>query len=314
MLAASDDADRGIGPMKQTLVAIFAASVLGACGGGSAPDPEAPQADATPSSEPVAPVETSVDQIELHVLDCGTIDVSDLDIFSSAGDFAGISDTFTNSCWLVRHPDGDLMWDTGLPGMLVNTDAQENGVFTVSLDQTLTDQLRARDIDPQSIEYVSVSHSHFDHIGQVDQVSGATWLVHEDEYNAMFPPEGSDGAAEGETMNQFAAFASLERETFTREKDVFGDGSVIILPMPGHTPGHTVLQVMLEETGPVMLTGDLWHRAESRGLKRVPRFNTSEEQTIASMEAFEARAAEIGAKVIIQHEPADIEPLPDILR
>ena len=300
--------------MKHALLALLGVSVLGACGGASAPQTEALDTEGSQSAEAAAAVEDSVDQIELHVLDCGTIEVSDLDIFSTAGDFAGISDTFTNSCWLVRHPDGDLMWDTGLPGMLTNTAAQENGVFTVSLDQTLTDQLRARDIDPQSIEYVSVSHSHFDHIGQVDQVSDATWLVHEDEYNAMFPPEGSDGAAEGETVNQFSAFASLERETFTGEKDVFGDGAVTILPMPGHTPGHTVLQVMLEETGPVLLTGDLWHRAESRDLKRVPRFNTSEEETIASMDAFEARAAEIGATVIIQHEPADIEPLPDILR
>lgn len=300
--------------MKYVLLASLGASVLSACGGASTPQTQAPETEESQSAEAAAVFEDRVDQIELHVLDCGTIEVSDLDIFSTAGDFAGISDTFTNSCWLVRHPDGDLMWDTGLPGMLANTDAQENGVFTVSLDQTLTEQLRARDIDPRSIEYVSVSHSHFDHIGQVDQVSSSTWLVHEDEYNAMFPPNGSDGEADGESVNQFAAFATLERETFTGEKDVFGDGAVTILPMPGHTPGHTVLQVMLEETGPVLLTGDLWHRAESRGLQRVPRFNTSEEQTIASMQAFEARAAEIGAKVIIQHEPADIEPLPDILR
>ena len=300
--------------MRDTLLVVLAASMVAACGSPSTPDTETVDTAESQVATSATAAEETVDQLELHVLECGTIEVSDLDIFSSAGDFAGVSDIFTNSCWLVRHPDGDLMWDTGLPGMLANNDPQENGVFTVSLDETLTDQLRARDIDPQSIEYVSISHSHFDHIGQIDQVSDATWLVHENEYNFMFPPEGSDAAGEGETVNQYAAFVPLTREIFTGEKDVFGDGSVIIVPMPGHTPGHSVLQITLPETGPVLLTGDLWHRTESRGLKRIPRFNTSEEETLASMEAFEARAAELGAKVIIQHEPADIDVLPDVLR
>lgn len=302
--------------MKHWLAGVIATTALVACGGNPGPEDAAEGMDATTGDTAAmeAAERDGVDQIELHVFDCGTIEVADLDVFSTAGDYAGQSDTFTNSCWLVRHPDGDLIWDTGLPGMLADTDPQENGIFTVSLDTTLTEQLRARGIDPETIEYATVSHSHFDHIGQIDQVSGATWLVHQDEYNAMFPPDGTEGAGESETVNQFAAFATLEREVFSGEKDVFGDGSVLIIPMPGHTPGHTVLQVMLEETGPVLLTGDLWHRAESRNLERVPEFNTSEADTLASMEAFEQRAADLGARVIIQHEPADIEPLPDVLR
>ena len=83
---------------------------------------------------------------------------------------------------------------------------------------------------------------------------------------------------------------------------------------PGHTPGHTSLQLMMPETGPVLLTGDLYHRAESRELKRVPRFNSDEAMTVSSMEAFEARADALGAKVIIQHEPADIDPLEGKIR
>ena len=83
---------------------------------------------------------------------------------------------------------------------------------------------------------------------------------------------------------------------------------------PGHTPGHSSLLVNLPETGPVLLTGDLYHRAESRQLKRVPQFNTSEETTLASMDVFEAKAAELGARVIIQHEPADTDDLPDVMR
>lgn len=289
---------------------LCALSVLGlaACGGGEAPAPT------TPVEEAAEPAETAasdrVTSLELHKLDCGTIAISDLDDFSSAGDFAGQTATFASTCWLVRHPEGDLVWDTGVPGMLAGQPSFEQDIYTVSLAETLSEQLRARGVSPADVDYVSISHSHFDHIGQVDQVSGATWLVHEDEYAAMFPA----GEDDSESVTQFSAFASMTFEQFSGEYDVFGDGSVVIFPTPGHTPGHTALQVTLEETGPVLLTGDLYHRSESRDLRRVPRFNFDEAQTLASMEAFEARADALGARVIIQHERGDVSDLPEILR
>jgi glyoxylase-like metal-dependent hydrolase (beta-lactamase superfamily II) len=109
-------------------------------------------------------------------------------------------------------------------------------------------------------------------------------------------------------------FSPMKQQVIGDEYDVFGDGSVVIFETPGHTPGHSSLQLMMPESGPVLLTGDLYHRTESRELKRVPSFNSSEPDTLASMETFEARADRLGAKVIIQHEPADIEPLGGIIR
>ncbi len=292
--------------------------LLAACGGQdtSAPQPAPPQTEAPAEPAAAAPV----DQVELHRLDCGTIEVSDLDIFAADGSFAGQSDTFTNSCWLVRHPEGDLLWDLGLSGILAGGGEQAQGVFTVSMDTTLTAQLEERGIAMDEIELVSISHSHFDHIGQVDQVRGAKWLVHEKEYNLMFPPATAE--TEGEAGSQFAAFERFDREIFTGEYDVFDDGSVLIFETPGHTPGHTALQVTLEDIGPVLLTGDLWHRSESRKGKKVPRFNADVEnpagdpgaQTRASMEAFEQRAETLDAMVVIQHEPADVRVLPRVLR
>ena len=89
---------------------------------------------------------------------------------------------------------------------------------------------------------------------------------------------------------------------------------MVIFETPAHTPGHASLQLMMPESGPILLTGDLYHRSESRALSRVPRFNVSEEDTLASMAAFEARGAGLGAKVIIQHEPNDITPLGGVIR
>ena len=107
----------------------------------------------------------------------------------------------------------------------------------------------------------------------------------------MIPPDGSVPQTSADQIALFNAFKNLKREAFTGEKDVFGDGTVVIFETPGHTPGHTSLQLKLPESGPVLLTGDLYHRSESRALNRVPRFNFNEEQTMASMAACPVAAA-----------------------
>lgn len=301
--------------VRVTAAAGIAVIAVSACGGDGdvepVPEPLEPVAEATVEA-------AAVEQLELHVLDCGQIDISDLDVFSTEGDYAGVADSFANTCWLVRHPQGDLLWDLGLPGLLAESEPLENGIFTVSLERTLTDQLAERGIAMSDIEQVSISHSHFDHIGQVDQVDGSTWLVHSAERAFMFP---DDGESPPDNAAQFAPFADLDLREFTGTLDVFGDGSVIIHETPGHTPGHTSLQVNLPETGPVFLTGDLYHRTESRELRRVPQFNTDVEagdptggETLASMDVFETTAAAVGGRVIIQHERDDVESLPPIMR
>ena len=83
-----------------------------------------------------------------------------------------------------------------------------------------------------------------------------------------------------------------------------------IIQAPGHTPGHTVLLVRLPKAGPVLLTGDLWHIAESQAARRVPRFNTDRAQTLESMDKVEALARETHARVVREHVPEDIAALP----
>ena len=292
---------------------LLAICLLIACSGGQDADTtEAPIIEEQTASEPTNTV--AAEPLHMFMLDCGTLQISDLDAFSSAGDYAGQTDVFADTCWLIRHPEGDLLWDLGLPSELVGAGEQESDVFTLSMDRSLTEQMRDFGYAPWDLDYIAISHSHFDHAGQANQFQDAKWLVHEDEYNSMFPADPevleNDPDVDGEVTDPFAAFATLEHEMFAGERDVFGDGSVIIIPTPGHTPGHTSLQVMLPETGAVLLTGDLYHRRTSRELRRVPRFNSNEAETLASMDGFEARAASLGAKVIIQHSQADIADLP----
>jgi N-acyl homoserine lactone hydrolase len=266
-------------------------------------------------AEPVAAAEPVVESAPLtvNVLDCGTINISDLDAFSSKGDYKGQAGEFTDTCYLVNHPKGKLLWDLGLPGQLAGQPPLTQEIFTVSLEKTITDQLTALGLTPANIDYVSISHGHFDHVGQADQVAGSTWLVNQKEYDAMFPASGTP-PADPTLVAAYAALGGMKREIITNEHDVFGDGSVIIFETPGHTPGHASLQLKMPETGVVLLTGDLYHRAQSRTLGRVPRFNADEAQTVSSMTAFEARAVALNAKVIIQHEPEDVTPLGGIIR
>jgi N-acyl homoserine lactone hydrolase len=291
----------------RTSLLLLAPALIAAC----TPAAEAPPAPAeTAAAE--APAETGM---TVNILDCGTILVSDLDAFSTAGDYKGQSDAFTDTCFLVNHPSGQrLLWDLGVPGLLKEAGPITQDIFTVSLEATITDQLTELGLSAADIDYIAISHSHFDHIGQVDQVQDATWLVHQAELDVMIPPDGSAPQTSADQIALFNAFKGLKREAFTGEKDVFGDGSVVIFETPGHTPGHTSLQLMLPIKGAVLLTGDLYHRAESRALFRQPRFNSDAAQTEASIAAFENRAADLGARVIIQHEPADIEPLGGIIR
>lgn len=293
--------------MRLTLLLTTAASavLLAAC----APKTETP----APAAEAEVTEVAEAAPLTVNVLDCGTIGVSDLDVFSSSGDYAGQADEFTDTCYLINHPKGHLLWDLGLPTALIGQPPFTQQVFTVSVERSITDQLADLGIVPSELDYVSISHNHFDHIGQVDQVQGATWLVNQKEYDAMFPPDGSPPADPSLAAN-FALFQPMERQIIPEEYDVFGDGSVVIFETPGHTPGHASLQLMLPESGPILLTGDLYHRSESRTLSRVPRFNYSEEETRASMAAFEERANRLGARVIIQHEPADIAPLGGVIR
>lgn len=282
--------------MRRFLIALLA---LSACA--KAPETE-------PQQEKAKPIEPKVDEMRLYVLDCGHIDISDLSIFDRGGAYNGRSDSFVDSCYLVRHPSGDLVWDAGLPDAIHDApDGVTEAPFTLKVPKTLKGQLERIGVPPEAIEFFSISHSHFDHLGNGNLFKDATFIVHEKERAHMFREEAKKDAA------AFANYADLEaakKATFTDSYDVFGDGKVIIVSTPGHTPGHSVLLVNLEHTGPVLLSGDLYHLTEARERRTIPVFNTDPDETLASMDKFEELARASGARVIIQHEDADFENLP----
>ena len=229
--------------------------------------------------------------VELYAIKCGGLPIPNADMFADDGAYKGRSVDMVVPCYLIRHPKGDLVWDTGV----------------ATSKPILIDHLMQLGLTPADIEYVSVSHGHFDHIGSAGTFAASTWIVDPDEKATVFTEAARKNP-------QFAAYSALETsKTILIEApsyDVFGDKSVVIYQAPGHTPGHTVLLVRTKGGGNVLLTGDMWHVAESRAGRKVPRFNFNREQTLKSMDLVEKLAADNKALVVREHVPEDFTALP----
>jgi glyoxylase-like metal-dependent hydrolase (beta-lactamase superfamily II) len=246
--------------------------------------------------------------LRLYALDCGRADLLNLGWFDRGGAYDGRQYTADVPCFLIRHPAGDLLWDTGLPDALNDEpDGLLRNEIRFSVPKTVRSQLTELGLGAVDIEYLSLSHSHFDHSGNANAFAAATWLVDDAERAYMF---GDEARANPESFAPYSALEHANTVTFSADYDVFGDGSVTIVRTPGHTPGHTSLLVRLRRSGPVLLSGDLYHLAEARERRTVPVFNTDADETLRSMDKFEALAASTGARVVIQHDAGHFRALP----
>jgi len=232
-------------------------------------------------------------------LQCGT-NTAPTDVgqrFSDTYAFTGFKVQLTASCYLVRHNDDYLIWDTGYP----------TGSAPTAPKQSLLDLLGQLKVTPAQVKYVGISHYHGDHTGQASQFPQATLLIGKADWDVVMDPK-----QQAQLAAPFKQWTSGEGkvEPVTGDKDIFGDGSVIMLDTPGHTPGHHSLLVKLKEMGNVLLTGDLAHFRENYESNGVPTFNTNRAETIASLERFKKIAANLKATVIIQHDDRDVSKLP----
>ena len=238
------------------------------------------------------------DSLRLYVLDGGTLMNPDP---SWAGvtveDVKGFT-SLPSPAYLVEHAGGTLLWDAGLGddrlGLAVAE--PERGPWRQVVTKSLRNQLAEIGYSPEDITYFAISHMHFDHVGNADDYTNATWIVQQAELERPPVPDAASVAAvarakDGETIAP------------SGDHDVFGDGSVIIKSTPGHTAGHQSLFVDLPTTGGVLISGDLWHYAAERELDKMPEREVGPGVTATSRESIEAFLQETGAELWIQHEP-----------
>jgi N-acyl homoserine lactone hydrolase len=245
----------------------------------------------------VAQTPAQVPEVSLTRLDCGS-GANDPRRFSDTFAYTEPTKPFTFSCYVIKHGSDIMVWDTGyLPGSVPN-----------ATNKPMVDLLKQINVNPDQVKFVGISHFHADHTGQLLPFTNATLLIGKGDWDGVTgnPP------LQGANLTGFKVWIAEKRkvEPLSMDKDVFGDGSVIVLRTPGHTPGHSSLLVRLKEKGPVVLIGDLAHFQENYDANGVPGFNYDRAQTLASLERIKLIEKNLKATVIIQHDPRHIGKLP----
>ena len=266
-------------------IRLLAVAILGTC----ALAPLASAADLAPLPKVTSP--------RLYVFDCGTL------VYNKPEDYNLRRDEIKDSnmgvtCYLVVHPKGILLYDTGLNDRLAGRPLYENireGYAQIKFN-TLNGQMADIGVTPANIDYLVLSHYHWDHIGNAGDFAGSRWLVYKGDRDQMF----SSAARAYPWFSQYSALEHSKTMLLSGDHDVFGDGTVVVLATPGHTEGHCSLLVRLKNTGPVVLSGDLYHYAEERTLARMP----DEEKTTGTVESrrkVEGLLRQTGAQLWIGH-------------
>jgi N-acyl homoserine lactone hydrolase len=251
-----------------------------------------------------------VAQVRLYVLDCGHATFKDMGMFSDTGEYDGTTGKIADPCFVIVHPKGVLLWDTGLgDGIASHPEGMDPAPgIHMTVPITLAGQLKSLDMTPADVTFVAFSHFHFDHTGNANLFTQSTWIVNQNELNwGLSAPKDSGVATES-----WSAYKTVKTVMITGDYDVFGDGKVRILKAPGHTPGHQVLEVQLSKTGAVVLSGDLYHLKANRQFKRVPVVNAERADTLASFERVETIVKNKHARLIVQHDPQEFDALPKL--
>lgn len=214
--------------------------------------------------------------------------------------------------WLVRHPSGTLLFDTGMHPDLTGPGELRDTVelfFRLGLasEQLVDRRVEAAGVGASDVAVVVLSHLHFDHAGGLALVPDARLVVQRDEWEA-----GAD--------DELAAANSFRPEDYRLghdlvladgEHDVFGDGLVTCIPTPGHTPGHQSLQVRLADRT-VVLAADCAYFTATLDGGPLPPVGHDHAQHVASVERLRAMRA-AGTTVIPGHDRAVFDALPDRL-
>ncbi|WP_394827226.1 N-acyl homoserine lactonase family protein [Pendulispora albinea] len=287
---------------KLALLTVTLLSLATACQGSS----PATSAAAAPSPRAAAP--GAVPSLRLYALDCGRVEVPDMGIlFSESGKPSGRAGTVTVPCFVVRHPRGVLLWDTGLGDAIAQAPVKGPLGIGEYVDVTLQGQLQTLGLRPEDVTYVGFSHLHADHAGNANLfTTSSTWLLGRKELEwALGAPTPL-----GVDPKVFSGYKTAKVRSLEGDFDVFGDGMVRILATPGHTPGHQSLALRLARAGTVVLSGDLCHTRANWEHHWVPKLNSDRAQTLSSIDRIQSLVDQSHGRFVVQHAREDFTSLP----
>lgn len=224
--------------------------------------------------------------------------------------------------YVIEHREGLVLFDTGqdrasvtdpdyFPGGLNGVVYNRLARFEIGPDQTLTGQLAAIGHRPSDVRAAVLSHLHQDHIGGLPELPGAEVVVSDSEWRSMCRPL----AATRGYLRDHIELPGLRWRRVTPEPiaglgpfgtghDLFGDGSLVLLPTPGHTPGSLSMLVRRPGRTPLLLVGDLTYDADLLVAGEVPGVGnkTQLRGAVANVNALSTELP--GLTILAAHDPA----------
>jgi N-acyl homoserine lactone hydrolase len=208
------------------------------------------------------------------------------------------------SCVLLRHSQSNVLFDTGChPSVAENPEARWGGIAKVMVPimqpgDNVVAGLAGIGLTPADIDLVVCSHLHPDHCGCNAFFARATFVIHARELAAARAPEAeASGYLAAEWVNDRPI------EALAGERDLFGDGRIVLIPLPGHTPGTIGAHVTLARSGAFLLASDTVSLRATLDREIVPR-NTWNADELAKSLAQVRHIEAAGAAVICGHDAA----------
>lgn len=211
--------------------------------------------------------------------------------------------------FLIEHPDGHVLYDTGNALEVAQDKEKHWGGVVAAYDPEMTEdewvvnQIKTVGVKPEDIRYVVLSHLHLDHAGGVGHFPNAKYVVQREELHFAYVPDFyMKGAYIRADFDKDVDWFILEGWR-DHKFDLYGDGKLVIYFTPGHTPGHQSVLVNLDNDGSIFLTGDSCYTLENLNEDVLPGLVWGPTETVKSIQTMRYLQDQHGVKIVTGHDP-----------
>jgi glyoxylase-like metal-dependent hydrolase (beta-lactamase superfamily II) len=238
------------------------------------------------------------------------------------------------TAYAIEHRDGLVLFDTGVaPALVYDPDYINSPIgrfilkkvfrFHIGPEDALDKRLEAIDLAAADVRKVVISHLHFDHIGGISHVPQAELLVSRDEWRQLAAPHPERDWVLREHIElpgtnwqpiEFVPTDDPLLAPFGACYDCMGDGSMVLLPTPGHSPGSMSMLVRSQGLPPLLFVGDLTYELEPLYNDQVPGIGDAEQLKTSFAKVCGLQKALPDLVVLPSHDPSSAETLATALR